>query len=318
MDYTKKICIVIYIFDYKESGMVDNRFINQDYSKKAKVWIVVATHKKYDMPDDKMYIPIHVGAEGKLDSDGQPLDLGFQKDNTGDNISEKNPQFCELTGLYWAWKNLKADYIGLVHYRRHFRGARNCSKKGLDNSLLSKVLTYRQFRTIMNDFKVIVPRKRRYFIETLEQHYAHNHYIEELNTARDILFEKYPEYEESYRKAMGRTWGYMFNMMILKRDLLDEYCSWIFDILFEMEKRMNDLSPDSSGRVLTSFENRYPGRVSERFFNVWLEYQLKTGRIQKNEIKELPFMYTEKINKINKGITFLKAKFLGVKPQKSF
>ena len=84
------------------------------------VKIVVATHKKYEMPKDGMYLPLHVGAEGKKDSNGNALDLGYQKDNTGENISKKNASYCELTGLYWAWKNLKDDYIGLEHYRRHF------------------------------------------------------------------------------------------------------------------------------------------------------------------------------------------------------
>ena len=79
------------------------------------VKIIIATHKKYRMPDDEMYVPVQVGAEGKDD-------LGYTRDNTGDNISSLNPQFCELTGLYWAWKNLDADYVGLAHYRRHFRG----------------------------------------------------------------------------------------------------------------------------------------------------------------------------------------------------
>ena len=90
---------------------------------KPKVKIIVATHKKYEMPKDDIYIPLHVGAEGKED-------IGFIKDNTGDNISEKNPYFCELTGLYWAWKNLNADYIGLVHYRRHF-----CLKKKISKQI---------------------------------------------------------------------------------------------------------------------------------------------------------------------------------------
>jgi hypothetical protein len=75
--------------------------------------IIVASHKKYRMPNDKIYLPLHVGAEGKND-------FGFEKDNSGENISSKNPFFCELTGLYWAWKNLNDDYIGLAHYRRHF------------------------------------------------------------------------------------------------------------------------------------------------------------------------------------------------------
>ena len=78
-----------------------------------KVTVIVAAHKPYAMPDDPLYLPLHVGAEGK-----EPF--GFTGDNTGENISAKNPTFCELTGLYWAWKNLDADYIGLAHYRRHF------------------------------------------------------------------------------------------------------------------------------------------------------------------------------------------------------
>ena len=82
--------------------------------------IVVATHKKYRMPKDPLYLPVHVGAEGKKDAKGNPLDFGYQKDNEGDNISIKNPRYCELTGIYWAWKNLDSDYIGLVHYRRYF------------------------------------------------------------------------------------------------------------------------------------------------------------------------------------------------------
>ena len=65
------------------------------------------------MPESNMYMPVHVGSEGKQD-------LGYTKDNTGENISTKNPYFCELTGLYWAWKNLNNEYIGLAHYRRHF------------------------------------------------------------------------------------------------------------------------------------------------------------------------------------------------------
>lgn len=59
--------------------------------------IIIATHKLYDMPQDDIYLPVHVGREGK-----EPLP--YQPDNTGDNISDKNASYCELTGLYWAWK----------------------------------------------------------------------------------------------------------------------------------------------------------------------------------------------------------------------
>ena len=90
--------------------------------------IIVATHKKYRMPEDSMYLPLLVGAEGRTDADGRPVDFGYQKDNTGSNISSRNSTYSELTGLYWAWKNLSADYIGLVHYRRYF----SVKQKGQD------------------------------------------------------------------------------------------------------------------------------------------------------------------------------------------
>ena len=78
------------------------------------------------MPQDPSYLPLHVGAAGKAD-------LGFTRDDTGPNISGKNPHFCELTGLYWAWKNLDADYIGLVHYgMKSISDLERTSKKPLD------------------------------------------------------------------------------------------------------------------------------------------------------------------------------------------
>ena len=76
--------------------------------------ILIALHKQYEVPNSDIYLPVQVGVEGKEKI------LDYQPDNEGENISSKNPYYCELTALYWAWKNLKADYIGLTHYRRHF------------------------------------------------------------------------------------------------------------------------------------------------------------------------------------------------------
>ena len=176
--------------------------------KQLNVKIVIATHKKYKMPEDKMYLPIHVGAEGKKDEQGNNLDLGYTMDNTGDNISSFNASFCELTALYWAWKNLDADYIGLVHYRRHFSLNRSKNK-------WESVLTYEQLAPYLGKTRVFVPNKRRYYIESLYSHYAHTHYSEQLDQTRMIIEEKYPEYIKSYDKVLKRTYGYMFNMMIM-------------------------------------------------------------------------------------------------------
>ena len=149
--------------------------------------IVVATHKKYRMPNDPLYLPVHVGAEGKRDAKGNPLDFGYQKDNEGDNISLKNPRYCELTGIYWAWKNLECDYIGLVHYRRYFGGRR----RGKD--LFDSILTGRELQPMLGKYEIFVPTPQHYFIETLYSHYAHTHYAEHLDATRAVLSERYPE-----------------------------------------------------------------------------------------------------------------------------
>lgn len=260
-------------------------------NKEKDVKIIVATHKKYSMPNDKMYVPVHVGAEGKED-------LSYTKDNTGDNISFKNSYFCELTGLYWAWKNLNADYIGLVHYRRYF-SLKKRSKNKFDN-----VLSLNEAKEILKRSDVILPKKRRYFIENLYEHYEHTMYVEPLDITGKIIEEQYPEYLEYFNKLHTRTSAHMFNMFIMKKEILDDYCKWLFDILFELEKRVNSSKYDS-------FHSRFYGRISELLLDVYL---------QKNAItyKEVGFIYMEKINMVAKAKGFLKAKFLGEKYGKSF
>ncbi|MGN0620888.1 MAG: DUF4422 domain-containing protein [Porcipelethomonas sp.] len=195
--------------------------------------IIVAAHKNYRMPDDPMYLPLHVGKEGKKE-------LGYQGDNTGDNISSKNPSYCELTGLYWAWKNLDCDYIGLAHYRRHF----SMSKKEKDP--FGNVLNSEEAAEILSRYPLIVPKKRKYYIETLYSHYAHTHYAEHLDVTKEIIAQKYPEYLKSCCKVYDQTYGHMFNMMIMRKDLFDSYCEWLFDILFELEKRIGSMSNELS------------------------------------------------------------------------
>ncbi len=260
-------------------------------NRENNIKIIVATHKKYNMPKDEMYIPLNVGAEGKED-------LGYAKDNTGDNISKKNPYFCELTGVYWAWKNLRADYIGLAHYRRHF-SLKKKSKNKFDN-----VLSLDETKKILKNTDVILPKKRRYFIENLYGHYAHTMYVEPLDVAGKIIEERYPEYLKYFNKLHTRTSAHMFNMFIMKKEIFDDYCKWLFDILFELEKRVDSSNYDS-------FHSRFYGRISELLLDVYL---------QKNAItyKEVGFIYMEKINKIAKVKGFLAAKFGGKKYGKSF
>ncbi len=247
--------------------------------------IIVATHKKYWMPSDPMYLPLHVGREGKEN-------LGYTGDNTGDNISLKNKNYCELTGLYWAWKNLDADYIGVAHYRRHFVG-----KSGGGNKR-DKVITQVQLEQILKETDIVLPKPRNYYIETNYSQYVHAHHAEDLDVTREILDEKYPFYVKAFDESMKRTSGHRFNMFIMKKEFFRQYCEWLFDILFELEKRL-DISNYSKN------DARVFGFVSERLLDVWLD----TNHIK---YKNIAVQFMERQNWLKKGGNFLMRKIKSV------
>ena len=194
-----------------------------------KVKVLVAAHKNYKMPTDPLYLPVFVGKEIHPD-----VNHTFQGDNTGDNISAKNPTYNELTAIYWGWKNLDVDAMGLVHYRRYLSLNH---RKSLD-----AVLTEQQAKTLLSSADIILPPKRRYYIETNESHYLHAHHHEPFNIMRQVIEEKYPAYVPSFNKVMKRTWAHMFNMFIMKKQPLDEYCAWMCDVLAEVEQRTDSSS----------------------------------------------------------------------------
>lgn len=257
--------------------------------------IIVATHKKYQMPKDNIYLPLHVGGKGKED-------LGFLKDDSGDNISEKNPYFCELTGMYWAWKNLDADYIGLCHYRRYFTTKKSILKK--EDEKFKIILNEEEVNKILEETDIILPKKRKYYIENLYSHYKHTMNIEPLDITKNIIEEKYPQYIVAFNQLKKKNSAHMFNMCIMKKELFHQYCEWLFDILFELEKRVDYKKYDN-------FHARFFGRISELLLDVWIN----TNKMQYKEIK---VMDMQNINWFKKGLAFLMAKFLKKKYKNSF
>jgi hypothetical protein len=235
------------------------------------VLILAASHKEYQLLGNEAHRPLMVGA-----SLMQKIPDGWLRDDTGDNISAKNSTYCELTGLYWAWKSLPdefaAEYIGLCHYRRYFGSP---GKSG-------KIITAAVAETLLQKYDMILPKRRRYYIESNYSHYIHAHHEADLDLTRAIIAERYPDYLDAYDKRMSMTWGHRFNMFIMSRDLMNEYCSWLFDILFELENRL-DIS-DYSPR-----DRRVFGFVSERLLDVWID---RTGYT----FTEVPYIFAEKEN----------------------
>ena len=199
--------------------------------KDKNLTILVASHKPDRVYHDDVYTPIHVGrAISKFKNEMTDM-IG---DDTGDNISSKNGEFCELTAIYWAWKNLKdADYIGLAHYRRYFETK----------------FTSANIEDVFKTHDVILAKP-----------YLHDRYNEmkmarTLDMEDEVIFlkvfkKKYPEYEQSLIDYMYGLRDYPYNMFIMRWNQFDEYCKFLFSILFECERLMKPLSYTCSSRRL--------------------------------------------------------------------
>ncbi len=266
--------------------------MEEKITMKNNIKILIAAHKACDVPNSDIYIPVQVGAELHKN-----LNLGFQKDNEGDNISTLNPYYCELTAIYWAWKNLDADYIGLSHYRRHFK----FKKK---NSEFNSILNSEEAEKLCAKYDLILPVKRKLYIETVYSHYDHTFYGEQFDQARDIISSMCPEYLDAFDKHMKERSEHLFNMFIMKKELFHRYCEWLFPILKELESKYDLKNMDA-------FQARLIGRVAERLLDVWIE---------KNDIKykEIGYIYFGKQNMPKKILGFIMAKLFHVKYDKSF
>lgn len=210
--------------------------------------IYICAHKPFKAPELEGYMPIRVGANK------QGIDGGCS-DDTGDQIAEKNPNYCELTALYWIWKNTEDDYKGLVHYRRYF-GKSNLSSDP------DKIYTYPELVRMLDTSDIILP-----YIESFKQNAKDEIMVscctpEIFEELRRVTEELEPDYLSDFDAFWKNNKATLFNMMFCKRELFDSYCSWLFPVLFELEKRI-----DISG--FDSYRARIFGFLSERLLNIW-------------------------------------------------
>lgn len=206
----------------------------------------VMTHKQFHKPEDNMYHMLHVGREI---SD----DLGYEGDNTGDHISSRNKSFCELTGIYWIWKNVQCDIVGICHYRRYFSFT-------TDNELF---LTKDYIEETLQDYDVIVPNCGFTKADSVYEHYCTEHHQKDMDICREVIKELEPTYIQAFDFCMKCNLFSLGNMMITRKPTFDAYCAWLFPILFEVEKRTDISEYDA-------FQARLYGYLSERLLRVWL------------------------------------------------
>lgn len=233
--------------------------------------IYIMTHKLFDAPKEDFYYPIHVGrALGNR--------LPYKGDDSGDNISVWNPYYCELTGMYWVWKNeQEAMYVGICHYRRY-----------LMNEEAGRVLTEDEYLKLLEQNDVITTK----LIELNNSYYygfSENHNIRDLDVTGEVIKEIYPDYYSLFEKLVHENRTYFGNMIVMKKSLYDAYCNWLFTILFEVQNR---IQPEVE--QYDQYHRRVYGFISEFLLYVYITYhqlkvcECKVGMIsEKAETREL-------------------------------
>lgn len=215
--------------------------------------IYVVSHKRFDPPKLQGYTPIAVGP--LVDEEG----CSYIKDNAGDNISSKNPFYCELTALYWIWKNdASSRAIGLCHYRRYFARNKRCFGK-------NAYLTGGAADKILADHDIILPERFYWPKWSVGSNYylGGMGHAEDLGLLRDVVSEIVPESLPALDHVLNARSASYCNMFVMNRERLEEYCQWLFLILGEVERRV-----DISG--YSAQEARIFGYMAELLLNVWV------------------------------------------------
>lgn len=282
---------------------------------KKKGFIGVAFHKKFFSYKDDVIVPIHVGSKESKEN------LEYLKDSSGDNISGKNKNFCELTGIYWMWKNIDANFYGMMHYRRYI-SLENKLEYRLKRILyifsrlfylkpIINILDMRELFQIkisdeqvmekeirkmsekitseMQKYDVILPKKE-IFNKSVYLQYKKAHIVEHLDKLLEIIKEDYEHIYPYYQKEIKKgNKIYPLNVFIMKKEYFFEYSKFIFDVLFKLEKRIKIPSD--------SYQMRVFGFLSERMMLPFIDYLKDKEAIN---VKEGVILYLDRKEK-NEG-----------------
>ncbi len=209
------------------------------------VRIFAMTHKRFEVPGDPMYIPLHVGHRNAKE------DFGYLGDDTGDNISELNCYYAELSGVYWVWKNYRdADCVGICHYRRFL------------TSEAGYVFSEAEYEQILAEYD-IVTTKLLELPGTYREGFGAHHKVGTLDETGRIIGELYPDYHDTFVTLVHQNRTYFGNIMVAKKELYDEYCKWLFTIFSELQKRIDLTFEDD-------YHRRVFGFISEFLLYVWV------------------------------------------------
>jgi len=248
----------------------------------ADIKLFVCCHRLEQVPKHPLLYPIQVGA-ALADTHFS----GFLHDDTGDNISEKNRSYCELTAQYWAWKNIKADYYGFFHYRRYLypdpATKRPYRVEAEPTVELLERLGYKVFSDLVQGYDLIVPKGEDMRLP-VQEHYAQAkyHHERDLALAEEIVQAVNPEFCDALKAYLGQTVCCFGNIYTMSAAVFDRYCNWLFPILAEFDHRA-----DLTGYAFQ--ELRVDGYLAERLFGGFYT-KLKAEGIRTLELPRVDFI----------------------------
>lgn len=203
---------------------------------------------------DPCYKYIHVGSIDK------PLLQGMLRDDQGENISRKNPYYCELTALYWSWKNSSAKYKGICHYRRYL------SKHYFGKNIKKEIYTQKEMLEILSIYDLMLPKpKWRHHKNKLWHWYKH---IEELENdvsyavIKKAISDIYPDYLNELNNVYMGDKMIFCNVIYGRAEIVNKYCEWLFPVA----KKIEDIYIKANDEVPT----REIGFAGEYLLNVWI------------------------------------------------
>lgn len=208
-----------------------------------------------DLSEYDWEIPIQVGA-ALTQTRISPVCDGY-----GENISGKNQEYCELTALYWIWKNDTSKYAGLCHYRRHFE---------LDRAMIGQIAE--------SDIDVVLTIPILNFPD-VRSTYVHDHIEEDWNVMMKAIDDLAPDYCETARAVQDGVFYYAYNMFIARREILNDYCEWLFPILAYCEGNCSGRDSSISRECRDSYQRRYIGFLAERLMTIYFLHHGERYRI---------------------------------------
>lgn len=247
--------------------------------------LYVACHKEIQLPEHPFLYPVQVGA-----AMATQCFQGMLQDNTGQHISAKNHSYCELTAQYWVWKNQHADYYGFFHYRRFLtlqqQQKRICT---IYPNITTEILqrngyTPAYLEQFISQYALLLPCGEN-TAETVYEKYANaaHHAREDLELMAALVVQHQPEYQLAAEQYLNGHTQYYFNMYIMRHDLFQQYCQWLFPLLEQFDKS-NNWDKYGDDRLAL----RVDGYLAERLFGIWYTYQKAHNQVQSIE---LPWMY---------------------------